>query len=171
MATLVIYYSKTGNTRAVAERIAEVTGGELEELTERGVKRSGILGWLLSGRDGLCQRASTIDPPKRDVQSYDTVFVGSPVWGGNLVPAVRSYLSSVDLQGKNLGLFCTMGSGGDRKTFDSMRSLTPGASILGEMSVKQANISDAEALKQRVANWTASAGSAPTQLRPHRGRT
>jgi flavodoxin len=156
MATLVVYYSRNGNTRAVARQIAEVTGGDLEEIIERGVKRSGILGWLRSGRDGMLQRNSTIEPAKRDVNQYDTVFVGSPVWAGNLVPAVRSYLASVNPDGKRLGLFCTMASNGDRKTFDSMRSLVPGGMVLGELTVKQAETSNLEALKQRVSGWIAS---------------
>ena len=156
MATLVVYYSRTGDTKAVAERIAEATGGDLEELVERGVKRSGVLGWIRSGRDGMLQRASTIEPPKQDVEQYDTVFVGSPVWAGNVVSAVRSYLSSVDLKGKRVGLFCTMSSSGDRKTLDSMRELVSGATILGELAVKQADIADPEALRQRISDWIAS---------------
>jgi flavodoxin len=153
MATLVVYYSKTGNTKAVAASIARATGGELEELIERGVNRAGVLGWLRSGRDGMRRRASTIESPKRDVKDYDTVFVGSPVWGWNLVPAVRSYLSSVDLAGKRLGFFCTMGSSGDRKTFDSMRQLAAGARVPDGLAVREAELGDRSALNQRVQAW------------------
>lgn len=160
MAALIVYYSRDGGTRAVAKQIADATGGDLEELVEKAVKRSGILGWIRSGRDGMSQRMSAIEPPKRSVDQYDTIFVGSPVWAGNLVPAVRSYLASVNLGGKRLGLFCTMSANGDRKTFGSMRVLASGATIFGELAVKQSEIADSETLGKRVADWIAQGGAA-----------
>ncbi|MBU1050879.1 flavodoxin [Candidatus Bipolaricaulota bacterium] len=160
MATLIVFYSRDGNTRAVAKQIAEATGGDLEELVEKAVKRSGILGWIRSGRDGMFRRTSTIEPPKRSVDRYDTVFVGSPVWAGNLVPAVRSYLESVDLGGKRVGFFCTMSASGDRKTFESMRGLASGATVFGELAVKESEIAESETLGKRLADWIALGGAA-----------
>jgi flavodoxin len=153
MGVLIVYYSKTGNTKAVAQFIATATGGALEEIVETGAKRDGVFGWLRSGRDGMRGRTSVIAPPQADVKEYDTVFVGSPVWGWNLVPAVRTYLSSADLSGKRVALFCTMGSSGERKTFDSMRGLAAGSRILGELAVRQAELSDAVTLQERVGKW------------------
>lgn len=153
MRVLVVYYSKSGNTRRVAEEIAKALGAEMEELREVGVKRSGVLGFLFAGRDGMRRRASRIETPRKHVADYDLVFVGSPVWGWNLVPAVRSYLTATDLKGMPVALFCTSGGTGEKKTLASMRELCQGAKFLGEFAVPQAELKALDALAERVSRW------------------
>ena len=153
MKTLVVYYSKSGNTRRVAEEIATVVGAETEEIVEVGVKRTGILGFLRAGRGGMMREKSRIETPKKRPGDFDLVFVGSPVWGWNLAPAVRSYLAAVDLGQKPMALFCTMGSNGEKKTFDSIRELAPGSKALGELAVLQSELSSADALARKVGAW------------------
>jgi flavodoxin len=153
MKTLVVYYSKSGNTRRVAAEIAKALGGDTEEIVEVGAKREGILGFLRSGRDGMRGRSSQIEPAKRRAAEYDLVVIGSPVWGWNLVPAVRSYLDATDLRGKPVALFCTMGSGGEKKTFASMHDLARGARAVGELAVREAELASPQALVERVSRW------------------
>jgi flavodoxin len=153
MKALVVYYSKSGNTRRVAEEIGKALGGETESLVEVGAKRDGVLGFLFAGRDGMRRRPSKIEPAKKRPADFDLVFVGSPVWGWNLVPAVRSYLTAADLKGKPVAFFCTMGSNGEKKTFESMRELCPNSKALGELAVLQADLKDPAALAERVAAW------------------
>ncbi len=153
MKTLVVYYSKSGNTRRVAEEIAKALGGETEEIIETGAKRSGILGFLLAGRGAIMREKSAIEAPKKRPADYDLIFVGSPVWGWNLVPAVRSYLGAVDLREKPVAFFCTMGSNGEKKTFESMRELVPNSGALGELAILQAELKSPDALAKRVAAW------------------
>lgn len=153
MRTLVVYYSKSGNTRHVAEEIAKALGGETEELVEIGVKRTGLMGFLYAGRDGMQRRQSKIEPAKRRPAEYDLVFVGSPVWGFNLVPAVRNYLSKVDLTSKPVAFFCTSGGSGEKRTIESMRELARDARALGELAVRQGELKSPDALAQRVGAW------------------
>jgi flavodoxin len=153
MKTLVIYYSKSGNTRRVAEEIQKALGADTEELVEVGAKRSGFFGFLFAGRDGMRGRPSRIEPAKKQPADYDLVFVGSPVWGFNLVPAVRSFLTATDLKGKPVAFFCTMGGTGDKQTLGSMRELAKGAKPLGDLVVRQAELKSPDALAKRVAAW------------------
>jgi flavodoxin len=153
MKTLVVYYSKSGNTRRVAEEIARALGGDTDELTEVGVKRSGLFGFVFAGRDGMRGRASKIETPKKRPADYDILFIGSPVWGGNIVPAVRSYMTTVDLAGKPVAVFCTAGGSGMEKTLVTMHSLTRTAKVLGELAVRQAELKSPETLTKRVAAW------------------
>ncbi len=153
MKTLVVYYSKSGNTRRVAEEIAKALGADTEELIEVGTKRSGFFGFLFAGRDGMRGRPSKIEPGKKRPADYDLVVVGSPVWGWNLVPAVRSYLGAVDLKGKPVAFFCTMGGTGDKQTLASMRDLAKGARPLGDLVVRQAELKSPDAFAKRVAAW------------------
>ncbi len=153
MKSLVVYYSKSGNTRRVAEEIARAVGGELEELVEVGVKRSGALGFLRAGRDGMRGRASKIDAPKKRPADYDLLFIGSPVWGGNIVPAVRGYMTSADLASKPAAVFCTAGGASVERTLATLHSLTPTSRVLGELAVLQGELKSPEALSHRVATW------------------
>jgi len=153
MKALVVYYSKSGNTRRVAEEIAKALGAETEQIVEVGVKRTGILGFLRAGRGAMMREKSRIETPKVRPSDYDLVFVGSPVWGWNLAPAVRSYLASVALGQRPIALFCTMGSNGEKKTFDSIRELAPGSRALGELAVLQSELGNPDALARKVGAW------------------
>jgi flavodoxin len=153
MKTLVVYYSKSGNTRRVAQEIAKALGAETEEIVEVGVKRTGILGFLRAGRGGMMREKSQIETPKKRPGDFDLVFVGSPVWGWNLAPAVRSYLAAVDLGQKPMALFCTMGSNGAKKTFESIHELAPGSKGLGELAVLQSELGNLDALARKVGAW------------------
>ncbi len=154
MKSLVVYYSRTGRTRAVAEMIADAVKGELEEIVEVGVDRRGFMGYLRAGRGGMRKEKSEIEPPKKRPADYDLVVVGTPVWGWNLVPAVRSYLSAVDLKGKPVALFCTLGGTNSTRTLASLRELVPASRVLGELAVTQSESREKEPLQKKIANWT-----------------
>ena len=153
MKALVVYYSRTGNTRKVAEAIAAVCGGDLEEVVEVGPRRMGIVGWLRAGRDAMKKKTVAIEAPRRRPRDYDVVFVGSPVWSWALAPAVRSYLEAADIGSRPIALFCTMGGVGDSGAFASMRELVPAAKVVGELAVKERELGDAAAFRARVAAW------------------
>lgn len=155
MKRLVVYYTRTGNTRKAAEAIATACGGDLEEIREVGVKRAGLLGWLRAGRDGMRKKNVTIEAPRRRAGDYDVVFVGSPVWGWNLAPAIRSYLEATDVGSRPIAFFCTMSGSGESGTFASMRSLVPGAKVVGELAIRERELGDPVALRDRVASWVA----------------
>lgn len=155
MASLVVYYSKTGNTAKVGQMIADELSADVEMIREEGTKRSGIIGWLLAGRDGFMGKTSKISETEKDPSTYDKVFIGSPVWGFNLAPAVRTYLKKYSLQGKNVALFCTMGGSGGKKLFSSMRELLPGAEVKAELAVKEIELKDEKALKEKIKTWVA----------------
>jgi len=153
MKGLVVFFTRTGRTRKLAEAIASACGGDMEELREVGVNREGIGGWLRAGRDGMKQRTVAIEPTTRRGADYDVVFAGSPVWGGNLCPAVRTYLREAGVGVKRIALFCTMDGKDDGGTFASMRSLVPSAKVVGELAVRGRDTGDVEALRARVASW------------------
>lgn len=155
MKRLVVYYTRTGNTRKAAEAIAAACGGDLEEIREVGVRRAGIVGWLRAGRDGMRKRSVTIEALRRRAGDYDVVFVGSPVWGWNLAPAIRSYLEAADVTSRPIAFFCTMSGSGETGTFASMRSLVPGANVVGQLAIRERELGDPAALRDRVASWVA----------------
>ena len=81
MKSLVIYYSRTGNTKFVAEEITAELGAYIEEIVDL-KSREGRPGWLSATRDGTGNRQTNIAETKRYPTNYDLIVVGTPVWAG-----------------------------------------------------------------------------------------
>jgi len=122
MKTLVAYYSRTGNTRKLAQAVAAALGAELQEITEP-KDRSGFWGYLLAGRDAALKRATPIQPFAADPAAYDLVVVGTPVWAFTMASPVRSFLEAAAGQLKAVAFFCTEGGNGHERTFRQMAAL------------------------------------------------
>jgi flavodoxin len=108
---LVAYYSLTGTTQRVAERLAHWLDADLEVLHDRGPRR-GALGALRSALDSALGREVWLAPPLFDPANYDLVLVGSPVWYASVSSPVRSYLSRYRDRLRNVAFFCTCGGTG-----------------------------------------------------------
>ena len=85
MAVCIIYHSETGNTRAVAERLAAVVGGNL--VAVRDLASYSKVGMYLRGAPrAMREERAVIEPATIDVSGYDTVVVGTPVWARSPTP-------------------------------------------------------------------------------------
>ena len=123
MKTLTVYYSRSGNTKKVAEAISKVIGGDLEEITEpRG--RGGILGFLRLGREARGEKMSVINSSKYDPTNYDLLIVGTPIWAGNLSSPVRTYLTKAAGKTKRVAYFATLGGNNVSATYAAMEKIT-----------------------------------------------
>jgi hypothetical protein len=150
MSDIVIaVYSRTGKTRMVAERLAELIGADLEEIREdRG--RAGMTGFLGGAMDALRRRQATL------VSTHSTagrrvVIVGTPVWANRPAPAVRTYLQTVDLTGKTVCALATHDGGGARKTFAAIAELI-GAEPAATLDFRKPKGDDPELLR-RLEDW------------------
>ena len=151
MRTLVIYYSKSGNTKAVAERIAKAMDADIEEIVEAG-KRGGN---VRSALDAIFKRRPALKPFSRSLDDYDLVFIGTPIWRMNAVPAMHVFLSTQRWISKQVALFCTMGGMGDKRAFATMRRLLGGARVIGELALDAPTLKDEEKAASRVSAWIA----------------
>lgn len=132
MKTLVVYYSRTGITKKVAEAISKKLDAEIEEIIDL-KDRKGVIGFMTAGRDALKGSVTEIKPPAKDKNKYDLVIIGSPVWAGTLAPAVRTYL--IDSKIKNAAFFGTFGSSGANKTFEEMAASIRETNLLGHLGL------------------------------------
>lgn len=103
---LVLYFSRTGATRLVAEAIARASSGDCEELREARSRR-GIWGWLRSGYEATHRKPSAPLPLAHDPRAYDLVFLGSPTWAGTMCSPVRGFLLAQGRELPSLALFAT----------------------------------------------------------------
>ena len=116
---LVVYYSASGNTKRVAEDIAEAAGGDLFEIVPTEVYTSDDLNWTNS--DSRVSREHD-DESLRDVpltttevedwDDYDTVFIGYPIWWGIAAWPVDNFVKDNDFSGKTVIPFATSSSSG-----------------------------------------------------------
>ena len=92
--TLVIYYSRTGRTRIIAETIAHAINGKLLEITEPQVDRSGVGGYISAAYDAFFDQHREISPRKINLDSYDAVIIATPLWCWNLALPVHTLLQT-----------------------------------------------------------------------------
>lgn len=124
MKTLIIYYSRTGTTKKVAEILAQKTGAHTEQIID--IKnRDGPIGYIKAGKDATLKKLAKIQELKRNPQNYDIIIIGTPVWAWNITPAIRTYLhkNKEMLKDKRISFFCTMGGSGDKQSFAEMHKI------------------------------------------------
>ena len=149
MKTLVVYYSKAGHTKWVAERIARTAEAELEEIVEAGKRHGNVR----SAFDAVFKREPELKPMTRSLEDYEFLFIGTPVWRMNAVPAMQAFLPTVDWAGKRVALFCTMGGMGDKRTFATMRDLLGPARVAGELGLSGRDLKDKSSADARITDW------------------
>ena len=138
---LVLYYSQTGNTKAVAEEIATKLGADIEEI----VAANPYDGDFQATIDRCKQEHEQgnipdIQPLKADVSNYDIIFIGYPIWFGTYAPPVHKFLLGVDLSGKKLVPFCTFGSGGLESSVGDLKHAQPNAELMPGYGVRAARM-------------------------------
>lgn len=134
---LIVYLSRTQNTKAVAEIIHKDVGGTLVALeletpypehyqtTVNQVAEENRTGFL---------------PPLKtkidNIEQYDVVFIGFPTWGMQLPPPMKSFLKQYDLSGKTIVPFNTNGGYGIGSSFETVKQLCPNSPILDIFSTR-----------------------------------
>ncbi len=118
MKTLVVHYSRTGNTEKAAAELARVLGADTETIIDR-KNRKGLIGWLAAGKDSTKKIPAPIDEPKKDPKWYDLVVIGTPVWAWTVSAPVLAYLQKFEGNFPEVAFFLTY-DGSMEKTFGDM---------------------------------------------------
>ncbi len=141
---LIVYFSRTGYTRRIAEEIAAACGADIEPIQDVRA-RSGIWGYLRSGREAWRKRLIDIQPPTKRPSDYDLVVLGTPVWAGNICSPVRAYVAAHQENFMQVAFFCTQGGSGADKVLHDM------AELCGRRPVASVALNDEEIKKGRYA--------------------
>jgi flavodoxin len=150
LKTLIVYYSRTGNARFVAETMATEMGADVEEIIDQR-KRSGILGFLRGGSDARNGKETEIAPTKKAPADYDLIIVGSPIWASRPTPAITTYLKKNNLTGKKVAVFFTQG-GKKPVGIDQTKALMPNSNCIGVLSISNPLNKKEESGKQ-IKEW------------------
>ena len=119
--TLVVYFSRSGNTELMAYKIAEIKQGKLINLVATDY-RIGFKGWMNALADARKTEAVII-PEKVDLSSYDTIYIGSPIWLYSPSPPVFEFVKNNDFTGKKVILFSSLNSKFEQKYIDQFSAL------------------------------------------------
>ena len=129
--TLVAYFTRTGNTRVIAGQIRRALRADLFEIEPA---NSYPEDYEETVAQAVRERDSGYRPPLKavvsDIGSYETVFLGLPIWGETVPPVIRSFLSQHDFSGKTLVPFITHGGYGQGRSMSVLREHAPRASVL-----------------------------------------
>jgi len=134
---LIVYLSRTKNTKAVAEMIQKNVGGRLVAIE---LEKPYPENYQATVAQVASENQSGYLPPLKtkidSIGQYDVVFVGFPTWGMQLPPPMKSFLKQYDLSGKTIIPFNTNGGYGIGSTFESVKQLCPNSKILEGYSTR-----------------------------------
>jgi flavodoxin len=148
---LVVYFSHTGNTREIADQIHKIVGGDIFEI--QGVKP------YPADYDACVKQAKqelesgykpALKTKIENIEAYDLVFIGYPIWFGTFPAPVKTFLSGCDFSGKTVVPFCTHGGGGQGRSVTDIKILCPKSTVLDGVAVRGADVKTAQ---NTVSEW------------------
>lgn len=122
MKILVVFYSRSGRTKKIAEAISDILKCDKEEIFDT-KNRKGIPGFLSAGTDANLRRLTAIKEIKNNPSLYDLVIIGTPIWSSNISTPIRTYLSLHKDNFKKVAFFCARLGSDTKKVFDDMKNL------------------------------------------------
>ncbi|MGZ7049881.1 MAG: flavodoxin family protein [Methanobacterium sp.] len=144
-----VFYSRTGTTRRVAEEIRENLDGDMEELRDKR-NRSGAAGYMRSLINALRRTPADLEDIKNDPSIYELVIIGTPIWAGKISTPIRAYITQNQAKFNNVAFFATAGSNSFEGAFAEMKELigTP----LAEMGFRTKEVKNGS-YKSKVAEF------------------
>jgi menaquinone-dependent protoporphyrinogen IX oxidase len=119
MKILVVYYSRNGNNKKLAEALAGMLRADIDEIIPE-KRYSGKLGWLKGGFHGNSEKVINISTAKNP-ERYDLVIVGFPIWAGKMASPALSYLKKHKIH--KLAVFSSSGAGTEQKVLQQIKDL------------------------------------------------
>ena len=147
-----------GNTEIIAEMIADATGADtfkIESIEEYPTTYDGLLDISRKEEEDPPEIASTVD----NMDDYDTIFLGYPIWWGDTPTIIKVFLQSYDFSGKTIIPFCTHGGSGLAGTDRTISELCPDSTIGEGLAIRGSTAqNDRDSAKESVTEWLSDNG-------------
>ncbi len=122
MKKIFIYYSLTGNGDIVADYLKD-KGYDIRKVeTKEELPKNNILRILAGGYKAMISYKDKLIDFDNNIDDYDEVIIGSPIWNSRLSSPINSLLDKIDLTGKNITFVLYSGSGKDNKATEELKS-------------------------------------------------
>lgn len=152
---LVAYFSASGTTAVKAKALACAAGADLYEIKPEQPYTKADLNWMDSASRSSKEMKGGIKPAladsSADIENYDVIFVGFPIWWYVAPTIINSFLEAYDFSGKKVVLFATSGGSGFGKAVQNLQQSAPGAEIV-EGKILNGSVS-ADELKKFVSKF------------------
>lgn len=151
--TLVAYFSASGVTKAVAERMAEVSGSDIYEIKPETPYTQVDLDWRdKTSRSSIEMQNPSSRPAVEDkvdnIEQYDKVFLGFPIWWYVAPTIINTFLENYDFSGKTIILFATSGGSGFGKTVEKLKD-----SVSADTKIIEGKLLNGNPSKQDIKMW------------------
>ena len=148
---LVVYFSHSGNTRAIAKQIHGKVGGTLVEIeTVQPYSRVHNEAVEQARKEVNEEAFPKLKTKIENMASYETVFLGYPNWWRTIPRPVATFLSENDFTGKSIAAFCTHGGGGLGRSISDIKKMCPRATVFDGLDVYESSVRNAE---REVSAW------------------
>ncbi len=139
--TLVVYYSRSGNTEAMAREIARHLKSQIRHLDSERYPRN-FKGWRNAANDAHKERTSGISPRTLDLKPYRLIFLGAPIWLYRPAPPLWAFVENNDFTGKKVVLFNTFNSRFKEEEFTKLRRLIKarGGEVIDHIYVRRGRV-------------------------------
>lgn len=160
MKTLIAYFSHIGenlqnneivtltkgNTEVVAEKIAELTGGDLYKIEEEEAYPEKYMDCVARARreDENNEHPAMKNGPRLNMDEYDTVYIGFPIWYRTYPRVVATFLDTYDFSGKTIKPFCTNDEGTFGISLLEMQGVLKGANIADGLAIRGLSVYEAD---------------------------
>ncbi len=147
---LILYFSATNNTETIAKYISEVTDGDLIEIIPKDEYTSDDLNYNDSkSRANQEQNDNSVRPEiantNIDITNYDTIYLGYPIWWGDVPKIILTVLDTYDFSGKTVIPFCTSGGSGIESSVNTLKNYNNSINFLdGKRFSSSSTIEDIE---------------------------
>jgi len=164
MKSLILYYSQTGATRAVAEELQRQLGADIDSIVAVNPYEGNFQETIeRCQKEMQADSLPAIQTLTRDLSAYDTIYLGYPVWFGTYARPVITLVRQETFQGKTIIPFCTFGSGGLNTTQESLQADLPQATILPGYGVRNARLA---AMPQELTRFLIENGHLQGEITP-----
>ncbi|MBQ3403811.1 MAG: NAD(P)H-dependent oxidoreductase [Oscillospiraceae bacterium] len=144
--TLVAYFSASGNTAKIAEKLASELSADIFEIKAKEPYTKADLTWTnplaRCNREWLGKKEVAAEGAVENMDEYDTVFLGFPIWYNVMPNVVSSFVKDYDWSGKKVALFATSGGSGVSKAADRMRQLLKGSPNIVDAKLFPASVDE-----------------------------
>lgn len=151
MKAIIIYYSLTGKTALVATTAAKVLDADVRRIDEVKIRKIPSV-YFFGSLAAMTNKSSRIKPLDFNVDNYDLILVGSPVWAGKPAPAVNTFIAETAFKGKDVVTFCTA-FGDLKETEVSFKNLTTkvakkSGKVIGSFAITTGKATDQEIIEK-----------------------
>lgn len=138
---LVLYYSQTGTTQAVAEELQKQLGADIERIEAATPYDGDFQATVERGGEELRNgEGPELKPIQANLEDYDVIFIGYPIWFGTYAMPIATLVKEHDFEGKTVVPFCTFGSGGLNTSTEALKKALPKADIRKGYGVRSARV-------------------------------